>query len=234
MATLSNHSTHIVPFLAALRSKLHIHGLAVVSNDGYIGRTANDITFDWSSGADREHFFSALDRASLCIMGRKTHELYPNAGRRPRLVISRSVPDGRIDPSDPNAIFCNIDELSPYKLLQRIISTVGAAADKPISVLGGSQIYALFLEYPYLGFNSFDLTVETGITHHAGVSLFPETAGQGLEGLMRTLTRSGLRVGNRSFLTPDTTLISLVASDTNSNLIHFFSKMNEAGFNTDL
>jgi dihydrofolate reductase len=214
MATLNNHSEHIFSSLAALRSKLHIHGLAVVSNDGYIGRTANDITFDWSSGADKEHFFCALDRASLCIMGRKTHELYPNTGKRLRLVISRSAPDGMIDPSDPNAIFCNIDELSPYKLLQRIISTVGAAAEKPICVLGGSQIYRLFLEHPCLGFNSFDLTVEAGITHHAGVSLFPETAGQGLEGLMRTLTRSGLRVENRGFLTPDTALISLVACDT--------------------
>jgi dihydrofolate reductase len=213
MATHNNPTTRTATTLAALRSSFQIHGLAVVSNDGYIGRTATDITFDWSSGADKEHFFCALDRASLCIMGRKTHQLYPNKGQRSRLVISRSMPDATIDPADPHASFCNIDELSPYKLLQRIASTIGTETNKPICVLGGSQIYRLFLEHPCLGFDSFELTVETKITHDAGVSLFPAIAGQGLDGLMRTLTRSGLQVEKHDFLTPDTARISLVANE---------------------
>lgn len=212
MVIHDNPSTHTTLGLPALRSKLQIHGLAVVSNDGYIGRTATDISFDWSSGADQEHFFRALDRSSLCIMGRKTHELYPNRGRRSRLVISRTMPDGTIDPADQRATFCNIDELPPLSLLQRIVSTVGAETNKPICVLGGSQVYKLFLEHPCLGFDSFELTVETKIAHHAGVSLFSEIEGQGLDGLMCTLERSGLRVEKRELLTPDTARISLVAS----------------------
>jgi hypothetical protein len=79
-------------------------------------------------------------------------------------------------------------------------------------VLGGSQVYKLFLEHPCLGFDSFELTVETKIAHHAGVSLFSEIEGQGLDGLMCTLERSGLRVEKRELLTPDTARISLVAS----------------------
>jgi dihydrofolate reductase len=214
MVSYENPSTHTTLSVRDLRSKLGIHGLAVVSNDGYIGRTATDISFTWSSGADKEHFLSALDRASLCIMGRKTHELYPNRAQRSRLVISRSRPDGTVDPADERATFCNIDELPPLRVLQRIVSMVGAETNKPICILGGSQVYRLFLENQWLGFDSFELTVETKIAHNAGVSLFSEIAGQGLDGLVGTLERAGLRVEKREKLTGDTERISLVAKDS--------------------
>jgi hypothetical protein len=124
------------------------------------------------------------------------------------------MPDDTIDPADPYTRFCNSDALSPLGLLQRIVSTVGTDTHKPICVLGGAQIYRLFFEHPYLGFDRFELTVETKIAHHTGVSLFPEIGGQGLNGLMNTLTRSGLQVQRREFLTPETALISLVANES--------------------
>lgn len=213
MSTQSSHSTHAPTAIVPLRSKLHFHGLAVISSDGYIGRAPNDITFDWSSGADKEHFFCALDRSSLCIMGRKTHQLYPNRAARSRLVISRNMPDNTIDPADPHAVFCNVDELSPSELLRRIVSVVGNKTDKPVCVLGGSQIYRLFLEHPCLGFDSFDLTVETHISHGTGVSLLPEVADQGLDSLIGILSRAGLRMHKHDFLTPETARISLHASE---------------------
>ena len=216
MSTHNSHSTHSSTALAALRAKLHFHGLAVVSSDGYIGRMLNDITFDWSSGADKEHFFCALDRAALCIMGRKTHQLYPNMAQRPRLVISRSMPDHTTDPNDPHTLFCNVDELSPSELLRRIVVVVGSQADKSICVLGGSQIYRLFLEHPCLGFDSFDLTVETHIAHGSGVSLFPEVADQGLDSLIGTFSRAGLQIRKRDFLTPETARISLRAGESST------------------
>jgi dihydrofolate reductase len=205
----SPSSINIATSSAALRSKLHIHGLAVVSSDGSIGRSPDDITFDWSSGADKEHFFASLDRASLCIMGRRTHQLYPNMGKRSRLVISRSVTDGLTDPTDPNAIFCNVDALSPAELLRRIVTIVGSNTEKPICILGGAQIYKLFLEHPCLGFDSFDLTVETDRTHTGGIPFLPEAAEQGVSGIIQTLTRIGLAIDHQEFLTPSTARILL-------------------------
>jgi dihydrofolate reductase len=212
MSAQSIHSSSFTTSVAALRSNLRFHGLAVVSSDGLIGRTHNDITFDWSSGSDKEHFFCTLDRASLCIMGRKTHELYPNKGNRSRLVISRSVPDGERDPCDPQAMFCNIDTLTPSELLQRISLLVGTKTDKLVCVLGGSQIYKLFLEHPCLGFDSFDVTVEENVAHHTGVALFPEAVSRGLDGLLQTFSRAGLQIHRRNSLTPGTTLVTLQAS----------------------
>lgn len=203
-------STQTTTQLAVLRSKLHIHGLAVVSSDGSIGRSPDDITFDWSSGADKEHFFASLDRASLCIMGRRTHQLYPNKGQRSRLVISRSIADGSTDPADPHAIFCNVDALSPAELLRRIVTIVGSNAEKPICILGGAQIYQLFLEHPCLGFDSFDLTVETDRTHTGGIPFLPEVAEQGVGGIIQTLTRTGLKIHHQEFLTPNTARVSLL------------------------
>lgn len=210
MINLVNLSTPTVSASpVALRSNLEFHGLAVVSSDGYIGRSPTDITFDWSSGADKQHFFNALDLSSLCIMGRKTHELYPNRGNRPRLVISRIAPDGMTDPHDPHAVYCNVDALAPHELLQRIVSTFSGVMERSICVLGGSEIYELFLHHPCLGFDRFDLTVETNITHLTGVSLLPATAGSGIEGLVQTLQRSGLWQTSHTNLSSTTTLISL-------------------------
>ena len=147
------------------RETFCVHGLAVVSRDGFIGRDAHDLPNTWASIEDFHFLQSQLATGGTCVMGHTTHKLVENIRGRQRVVFSKHVSDPEL--RDRFTLFVNPAELQPVELL-RICANHGESAK--VFVLGGTSIYDYFLSQ--VGYDRFDLTRESNIVFGTGIPLF--------------------------------------------------------------
>jgi hypothetical protein len=69
-----------------------LHGFAIVSDDDRIADAQGRFPDALKNDADWAYFQAGLDAADLTLLGRRSHEASPNAKRRRRMIMSRSVP----------------------------------------------------------------------------------------------------------------------------------------------
>lgn len=165
------------------RNQIHVIGVAVVSADGFIGNSPSHSTKDWASKEDWEFLQSHLNQGGLCVMGRTTHELYPNTKGRDRLVFTSTA--NTIQSIENNTYLCNASAIGAEEVVKHLSSL---SSNKNVFVLGGSKIYQYFLNY--IGFDQFDLSIEQNITMNRGVPLFSDP--EPLDKIVERLTVSGL------------------------------------------
>jgi dihydrofolate reductase len=161
-------------------------GYAIVSANGMIadGNGAMPITI--RNDADQRFLQTELDRAAVVVHGRHSHEGGPRAAHRKRLVVTHNPRSVAPDPSYPHALFWN-PAAAP---LEEAIAKLGVA-DGPIAVIGGSDVFGLFLPL----YDAFHLTRAAFAQIPGGRPLFPQL------GLHSTpedvLARHGLKPGLR-------------------------------------
>ncbi len=170
-----------------LRSAVFVHGLAVVSNDGFIARDKTDLPNTWASKEDFAFLQSQLSSGGVCVMGHATHKLFENVRGRQRVVFSRSETAPRL--ADSKTLFLNPELISLSRLTQLCANHATNKNDTTprIFVLGGTLIYDFFLSN--IGFDRFDLTRESNVRFGSGLPLFSDVS---LEHLATTMTRSGM------------------------------------------
>jgi dihydrofolate reductase len=161
---------------------VEIFGLAVVSSDGFIARNSAELPSSWASGDDFAYLQQQLALGGACVMGRLTHELNPNVRGRQRVVCTRAVDSPKL--VDQHTLMLNPEKMAPEELV-RISSEHGGLPR--VFVLGGTRIYDLFLQH--VGFDRFDLSVESGVRLGAGLPLFTRSGGGDIE---LALQKSGL------------------------------------------
>jgi dihydrofolate reductase len=161
---------------------VEIYGLAVVSSDGFIARNSAELPSSWASGDDFFFLQQKLALGGACVMGRLTHELNPNVSGRQRVVCTRAVDSPKL--VDQHTLMLNPERMAPEELV-RISSEHGGLPR--VFVLGGTRIYDLFLQH--VGFDRFDLSVESGVRLGAGLPLFTRSSGGDIE---LALKNSGL------------------------------------------
>ncbi len=139
-------------------------GYAIVSADGMIADGAGAMPATLRNDADQKFLQAELDRAAAVVHGRHSHEGGPRAGRRKRLIVTRQITAIAVDPSQPNALLWNPAGASP----EQAIAALGVG-DGPIAVIGGSEVYALFLPL----YDAFQLTRAALIKIPGGRPVFP-------------------------------------------------------------
>lgn len=138
-----------------------IDGYAIISDDFCIADAAGNMPDVLKNDADWAYFQSALDEATLTVVGRKGHEANPNVKQRRRLILSRSVKglEQRNDGWWWNPAGCDWQSV-----LAQAAPEGGA-----IAVPGGRNVFDLFLA---LGYSSFHLARAEGSFVPGGTKLF--------------------------------------------------------------
>jgi dihydrofolate reductase len=160
-----------------------VEGYVIVSADGKLAdgkhRMPDSIRYD----ADQEFFQSSLDRAAAIVHGRHSHEGGLRADSRRRLVLTHRIATLAPDPDYPNALFWNPDGAS----FEEGLTALGAA-DGTIAIIGGSDVFTMFLPL----YDSFHLSRAGQAQIPGGLSPFTEPGTP--EDVLR---RHGLKPGPR-------------------------------------
>ena len=163
-----------------------IEGYVIVSADGMIA-DANGVMPDCiRNDADQTFFQGALDRAAVVVHGRHSYEGGPRAPQRKRLVLTRQVAATAPDPDHANSLLWNPMGAS----LDDAIARLGAA-DGPVAIIGGTEVFSMFLPL----YDSFFLSYAANAKIPGGRPVFTEVGPTATPD--DVLTRHGLHRGPR-------------------------------------
>ena len=141
-----------------------IEAYAIASADGMIADSSGVQPAALQFEADRRHFESGLERADAIVNGRHSAEPHPDAAKRRRLIVTRRVAGVAPDPDNPKARLWNPAGAS----LEAACAALGLNSGT-IAVIGGPQIYILFLK---LGYDCFHLSRAVNVRLPGGLPLF--------------------------------------------------------------
>jgi dihydrofolate reductase len=141
-----------------------IEAYVIASADGMIADASGLQPASLQFEADRRQFENGLDRADAVVNGRRSAEGQPNSMSRRRLVVTRQVASLAPDPDNPKARFWNPAGAS----LEAACAGLGLNSGT-IAVIGGPQVYVLFLK---LGYDCFHLSRAVKVRLPGGLPLF--------------------------------------------------------------
>jgi dihydrofolate reductase len=167
-----------------------IEAYAIISEDGMLADAQGRIPDALKVKADQEFFHAGLDRAAVVVHGRHSHEGPPDEARRYRLIATRAIAGIASDPARPRTLYWNPQGAS--------LEAAWAALKAPpgmLAVIGGTDIYALFLAHSY---DAFHLSRVPHVRLPGGRPIFPGIGpGRGPEDVLR---EHGLTPGPRQML----------------------------------
>lgn len=138
--------------------------LAAVTVDGFIGRDADDRSFDWTSAEDKQFYVDSIKRAGVVIMGRKTFETFTRYPKGLKYFLYTTQPETFINPK-PDVITAEATKEDPRSLIKRLEQE----GYSEVAICGGSSIYTLFMKAGLI--DRLYLTIEP-IVFGQGVGLF--------------------------------------------------------------
>lgn len=147
--------------------------IAAATVDGFIGRSADDRSFDWTSPEDARFYVETIKNVDVIIMGSRTFRSVKRHPRGAHYVIFTSKPEDFVNPR-PEVITTWATNLSPAE----VIESLAKQGHKRIAICGGSSIYGQFLKAGLV--QRLLLTVEP-IIFGEGVKLFAEKIEVNLE-----------------------------------------------------
>jgi dihydrofolate reductase len=166
-----------------------VEGYAIVSTEGMIANAEGVMPDAIRNDADQRFLQSELDRAAVIVHGRHSFEGGPRAAKRKRIIVTRRVPSVSDDPVHPHAVLWNPAGTALDAALTRL-----GVADGLIAILGGTQVFDLFLPR----YDAFHLTRALAAKIPAGRPVFSELgAGKTPEDV---LAGAGLKPGQRQNL----------------------------------
>jgi dihydrofolate reductase len=141
-----------------------IEGFAIVSEDGMLADATGVMPDTLKFEADKCFFERGLDRVDVVVHGRHSHEQQARSYRRRRLIATRRIPALAADPSTEGVWFWNPAGAS----LERALAALGAT-DARIGVVGGTEVFGLFLDL----YDVFYLSRAAGVRLPGGRPVFP-------------------------------------------------------------
>jgi dihydrofolate reductase len=143
-----------------------IEGYAIVSADGMLAGANRHIPPTLVVEADQKFFQAGLDSAAVVVHGRHSHEGGPSADRRYRLIVTSKVGPPEPATTRPKALLWNPQAASLAEAWAKL-----GAPDGALAVIGGPEVYALFLD---LGYDAFHLSRVADVHIPGGRPVFPE------------------------------------------------------------
>jgi dihydrofolate reductase len=145
-----------------------IEGLAIISADGMLADADGHMPKSLLVEADQQFFQDSLDQAAVLVQGRYSHEGSPRAARRHRLILTRRIVDIAEDTTYPSALLWNPKGAT----LQQAWTRLGAP-DGMLAVIGGTEVYDLFLT---IGYDRFHLSRVPHVRLPGGRPVFSDIA----------------------------------------------------------
>jgi hypothetical protein len=141
-----------------------IEAYVIASADGMIADASGVQPTSLQFEADRRQFENGLDRADAIVNGRHSQEGEPNSMSRRRLIVTRQVASLAPDPVNAKARLWNPAGASLEAACAALDLNSGT-----IAVIGGPQVYLLFLK---LGYDCFHLSRAVDVRLPGGLPLF--------------------------------------------------------------
>ena len=155
-----------------------IEGYAIISADGMLADAAGVMPPSLKIEADQRFFHGSLDKAAAVVHGRYSHEGGPNAPKRPRLIVTRRVPDLARHPDNPKAVLWNPAGAS-FADAWKMLGIDGGR----LAVIGGTEIFGIFLD---IGYDAFHLTRADQAYLPGGRPVFPHVPASTPEAVLRS------------------------------------------------
>jgi dihydrofolate reductase len=152
-----------------MSQQVRIEAYAIVSADGMLADFNRKMPDGLKIDADARFFRQGLDRATLVVHGRNSHEQQANSDWRRRLIVTHRVAALAAHPAIPLAQLWNPAGASFADACRAIGITKGMAA-----VIGGPEVFRLFLE---IGLDAFHLSRAGKVRLLGGRPVFPEVPG---------------------------------------------------------
>ncbi|MBM3649964.1 MAG: dihydrofolate reductase [Alphaproteobacteria bacterium] len=127
-----------------------IEGYAIVSREGMIANSDGSFPDALRIPADQAFYQAALARAAVVANGRHSSEGGPNEKAHKRILVTRRVERIVPDPGNPNAVLWNPATAPFDEAWQKLKADHGTLA-----VVGGTDVFALFLS---IGYDAFFLS----------------------------------------------------------------------------
>jgi hypothetical protein len=163
-------------------------GYAIASADGMIAGADGRMPEALINRADQRLLADALDRAAVLVHGRHSREGEGNSARRRRVVVTSRTATIAADPDAPHAVLWN-PLGAPFASACAALGVDGGVA----AILGGPQVYALFLGR---GYAAFHLSRVARVTVPGGLPVF----GRGAQPVEEALAGAGLTPGPQRWL----------------------------------
>jgi len=141
-----------------------IKAYVIASADGMIADASGVQPASLHFEADQRHFEEGLDQADVVVNGRHSQEGQPNWMSRRRLIVTRQVAGLAADPDNSKARLWNPAGAS----LEAACAALGLNSGT-IAVIGGPQVYTLFLK---LGYDCFYLSCAVKVRLPGGLPVF--------------------------------------------------------------
>jgi dihydrofolate reductase len=161
-----------------------IEGYAIISADGMIADADGNQPPGLIVKADQAFFRRGLNKADAAAHGRFSYERGPDAEKRKRLVLTRSVASLSPHPRHPKGLWWNPAGAS-FEQAWRALGLEGGE----LAVIGGTDVFGLFLD---IGYDAFHLTRAGHARLPGGRPVFPGVPAQNPEAM---LAAHGLRPG---------------------------------------
>jgi hypothetical protein len=136
----------------------------IASADGMIADASGHMPEALINRADQRLFTEALDRAAVLVHGRHSREGDGNSNQRRRVVVTSRTATIAPDPDAAHGVLWN-PLGAPFAAACAAIGVEGGMA----AILGGPQVYALFLTR---GYTAFHLSRATRVTVPGGLPVF--------------------------------------------------------------
>lgn len=169
---------------------LWIEGYAIVSADGMLADEHGVMPSSLLIDADQAFLSHGLDRASLIIHGRNSHEQQAKSPYRKRLITTRAVAGLLPAVEYPSAFLWNPASVS----LEEASAELGVATGT-VAVLGGTEVYGMFLGR----YDVFNLSRIESVQLPRGRAVFPEVPDFAPHDV---LTKNGLAEASNRILDP--------------------------------
>ncbi len=141
--------------------------IAALTADGFIGRTIDDRSFDWTSKEDKQFYIDKIKGADAIIMGSKTFDTFKLHPRGSRWEIYTRSPQEFIN-HKPDIIQASGTDEKPQELIKRLEKE----GVESIAIAGGASIYTMFMKAGVV--DRLYLTVES-VLFGDGVKLFNQS-----------------------------------------------------------
>lgn len=142
-----------------------IEGYAIVSAEGMIADSTGSFPSGLKNDADYKAFHDGLGRADACVHGRFSHEGGPDAAKRARLIVTHQTATIAPDLTFPRAMLWNPAGASFADAWRAL-----AIPDGVLAVIGGTDIFGMFLA---IGYDAFHLT-RSKVRVPGGRPVFPD------------------------------------------------------------
>jgi dihydrofolate reductase len=138
-----------------------LKGYAIISSEGMIAHADGSFPQELKLPGDQRFFRAGVGVANLIIHGRNSGEQWPETASRPRIILSRSTTSLSLHATNRHAILWNPRGAS----LRDACDLLGVDWPNAVAaVLGGTEVFDLFLEIGYDAFllSCADVSIVTG------------------------------------------------------------------------